>query len=73
MMGIPCIGSAYIEGDNQLVFANTTIPYSTLKKKNQSIEYHLVQEEAARNEWRTAYVNTHKNKDDSLKKLLPSG
>ena len=37
MMGIPCYGPAYIEGDNQYVLANTTIPDSTLKKNNQII------------------------------------
>jgi hypothetical protein len=30
MMGIPCDGPAYIEGENQSVLANTTIPDSTL-------------------------------------------
>ncbi len=73
MMGIPCEGPAYIEGDNQSVLANTTIPDSTLKKKNQSIAYHFVREGAARDEWRTTYVNTHDNEADLLTKLLPSG
>jgi hypothetical protein len=73
MMGIPCEGPAYIQGDNQSVLANTTIPDSTLKKKSQSIAYHLVREGAARDEWRTAYVNTHENEADLLTKLLPSG
>ena len=66
-------GLAYIAGDNQSVLANTTIPDSTLKKKSQSIVYHFVREGAARGEWRTAYVNTHDNESDLLKKLLPSG
>ena len=73
MMGIPCEGPAYIEGDNQSVLANTTIPDSTLKKKNQSIAYHFVREGSARDEWRTTYVNTHENEADLLTKLLPSG
>jgi hypothetical protein len=73
MMGIPCEGPAYIQGDNQSVLANTTIPDSTLKKKNQSIAYHFVREGAARDEWRTTYVNTHDNESDLLTKLLPSG
>ena len=50
MMGIPCEGPAYIQGDNQSVLANTTIPDSTLKKKNQSIAYHFVREGTARDE-----------------------
>jgi hypothetical protein len=73
MLGIPCEGPANIEGDNQLVLANTTIPDSNLKKKNQSIAYHFVREGAARDEWRTTYVNTHDNEADLLTKLLPSG
>ena len=73
MMGIPVLGPVYIQGDNQSVLANTTIPESTLKKKNQSIAYHFVREGAARDEWRTSYVNTHENEADLLTKLLPAG
>jgi hypothetical protein len=73
MMEIPCDGPAYISGDNQSVLANTTIPDSTLKKKSQSICYHFVREGAARDEWRTSYVNTHDNEADLLTKVLPSG
>ena len=73
MMGIPCQGPAYIQGDNQSVLANTSIPDSTLKKKSQSIAYHFVHEGAARDEWRTSYINTHENEADLLTKLLPSG
>jgi hypothetical protein len=73
MMGIPVEGPAYIEGDNQSVLANTTIPDSILKKKSQSIAYHFGREGSARDEWRTTYVNTHNNEADLLTKLLPSG
>lgn len=73
MMSIPCEGSAFVYGDNQSVLANTTIPDSTLKKKSQSIAYHFVREGCARNEWRTAYVNTHLNPADLLTKPLPAG
>ena len=73
MMGIPCEGCTYIYGDNQSVLANTTVPESTLKKKSQSIAYHFVREGVARDEWRTAYVNTHENPADLLTKPLPNG
>jgi hypothetical protein len=73
MMGIPCEGPVYISGDNQSVLANTTIPDSTLKKKSQSICYHFVREGAARDEWRTSYINTHDNEADLLTKVLPAG
>jgi hypothetical protein len=73
MMGIPCENLVYIQGDNQSVLANTTIPNSTLKKKNQSIAYHFIREGVARYEWRTSYVNTHDNEAGLLTKLLPFG
>jgi hypothetical protein len=73
MMGIPCEGPTYVYGDNQSVLFNTTIPESTLKKKTQSIAYHFVREGAAKDEWRTAYVNTHFNPADLLTKPLPPG
>ena len=73
MMGIPVEGPAYIEGDNQSVLENTTIPDSTLKKKSQSIAYHFVREGAEREEWRTTYVNTYGNEADLRTNQLPSG
>ena len=42
MMVIPCKDPVYIHADNLSVLANTTIPNSTLKKKSQSIAYHMV-------------------------------
>ena len=72
-MVIPCTPPAFIFGDNQSVLANTNIPDSTLKKKSQSISYHFFREGAARDEWRTTYVNTHLNPADLLTKTLPSG
>lgn len=73
MMGIPCGEPTYVYGDNQSVLANTTVPESILKKKSQSIAYHFVREGCARDEWRTAYVNTHLNPADLLTKTLPYG
>ena len=73
MMGIPCELPTFIYGDNKSVLANTTVPDSTLKKKSNSIAYHFVREGCARDEWRTAYVNTHVNPADLLTKPLPSG
>ena len=73
MMGIPCEGPAYIHRDNKSVLANTSTPDSTLKKKSQSIAYHLVREGITRDEWRTACVSTHENESDLLTKVLPSG
>ena len=72
-MDIPVEGPTCIYGDNQSVLANTTIPDSTLEKKSQSIAYHFVPEGAARDEWRTSYVNTHENEADLLTKQLLHG
>ena len=60
-------------GDNQSVLANTTCPDSTLKKKSQSIAYHLLREGSARNEWIATYVNTHNSPSDLLTNVLPAG
>ena len=73
MMGIPCDEPVYVYGDNMLVLNNTTVPASTLKKKINSLLYHFVCEGCARDEWRTAYVNTHLNCADLPTKCLPAG
>ena len=73
MMGIPVNNPVFIYGDNQSVLWNTSVPESMLKKKSNSIAYHFVREGVARDEWRTAYVNTHENPADLLTKPLPAG
>ena len=73
VMGISAEGPAYIEGKNQSVFTNTTIPESTLKKKSLSIASHFVREGVARDEWRTTYINTHDNEADLPTHQLRSG
>ena len=73
MMGITVNEPAFVFGDNQSVLANTTSPASTLKKRSNAIAYHFVREGCARDEWRTAYINTHENVADLLTKPLPSG
>ena len=73
MMGIPVDEPSFVFEDNQSVLANTTRPESRIKKKTQSIMYYHVREGCAKDEWRTMYVNTHKNVEDLLTKPLPSG
>jgi hypothetical protein len=68
--GHPREGPACIHGDDQSVLASCGIPDSTLKKKSQSIAHHFVQEDAARDEWRTSYVNKHDNEANLLTKFL---
>ena len=72
-MGIPVECPEYIFGENRSVLANTSITDSTLKKKSQSIAYHIIQESNDRDEWRTSYVDTHKNEADLLTKQMHSG
>ena len=59
MMGIPCTEPAYICGGNQSVLANTTMPYSVLKKNSKYIAFYFVREGSAKDEWSTANVNTN--------------
>jgi hypothetical protein len=70
MLGISCTAPAYIQGDNQSVLYNMTLPDSTLKTKSQSIAYHFVRKRAARDEWQTSYVNTRDNDADLLMYVL---
>eukprot|EP00957_Ditylum_brightwellii_P071522 5437883-Ditylum_brightwellii.AAC.1 len=72
-MDIPCVGPAYIYGDNQSLLANLTIPDPTLKKKSQSIAYHFMREGSAMDEWQASYVDASENESDLLIKLLPDG
>ena len=51
MMGISCDEPVFIQGDNQSVLANTSIPDSVLKKNSQSLTYHFVREGCARGKW----------------------
>ena len=73
MMGIQCEDPAFVYGDNKLVLSNTIVPASNLKKNMNSLSYHFVREGCARDEWRTAYVNTNLNLADLLTKPLHSG
>lgn len=70
MMGIPCKDLLYIYRDNYSVLCKTSILDSTLKKKSQSIPYHLIRKGIARDEWRKAYVSTLENEVDLLTKTL---
>ena len=72
-MGISLNGPTYVKGDNKSVLCNTTAPESCLKKKSNSIAYYFVQEGAARDEWRTMYINTLENRADLLTKPLGAG
>ena len=69
-MGIKVDEPEFVFGDNKSVLCNTMAPESTLKKKSNAIAYHFVREGVARDEWRTAYVNTEEKVADLLTKPL---
>ena len=73
MMVIPLDEPLFMFVDNQSLLDNTANPGSTIKKKYQSIFFHFIREGCARDEWRTAYVNTCENIADLLTKSLPKG
>jgi hypothetical protein len=73
MMGIPVDLPTYVFGDNKSVLANTSMPHPVLKKKSPSIAYHFIREGIAKDEWRTAYLNTELNPADMCTKSLPGG
>ena len=47
MFRVPVDEPAFIYGDNQSVLVNLSMSGSTLKKKNQSINFYFVQEGCA--------------------------
>ncbi len=57
MMGIPIDGATHIYGDSMSVINNTSKPESVLKKKNNTVCYHTVQESVAMGESLTAHID----------------
>jgi hypothetical protein len=62
MFGVPINSAANIYCDNKGVVSNTSIPESTLSKKHNSINYHIIRESAAAGILRVA-------KEDTLRTL----
>ena len=56
--------------DNNGVVKNTSIPTSTLTKKHNAINYHIVREAAAAGILRVGKESTETNKADVLTKIL---
>jgi len=68
--GIPILGPANVYGDNGAVIKNTSIPESTLNKKHNSINYHIIREAVAARIMRIAKEDTETNIADAFTKLL---
>ena len=71
MFGCPIHGPANVYCDNKGVVLNTSLPESTLSKKHNSINYHVIREAVAAGIMRVANENTLTNLADALTKLLP--
>ena len=69
--GVPLDGPTNVMCDNNGVVKNTSIPESTLNKKHNSINYHVVREAAAAGILRVGKEDTKTNLADALTKLLP--
>jgi len=71
MFGAPIDGPADFFCDNDSVVKNTNIPTSTLAKKHNSVNYHIIRESAAAGILRVAKIPTEYNHSDALTKILP--
>jgi hypothetical protein len=72
MLGVPIEGSANVLTDNLSVVQNSTVPSSTIKKKHNSICYHLVREAVAAGIIRIAHIPSKENLANMFTKLLPA-
>ena len=70
MFGVPLDGPANVFCDNDGVRKNVSIPKSTLNKKHNSINYHVVRESVAAGIMCVAKEDTETNLVDGLMKLL---
>ena len=64
MTGVPISGPSLIYGDNISVIQNTQQPDSTLKKKSNSICYHMIRESVEMKESLTGNVQSVDNPAD---------
>lgn len=71
MMGVPVSMPSFVIGDNISVIMNSSVPESTLCKKNHAIMYHTIYESVAMGESTITYVPTDNNLSDILTKVLP--
>ena len=72
MFGVAIDGPADVMCDNQGVVQNTSLPQSTLNKKHNAINYHVIREAVAAGIMRVGKEDTETNLADLLTKILPS-
>ena len=73
MTGVPISGPSLIYKDNMSVIHNTQLPDSTLKKKSNSIGYHMIRESLEMKESLTGHVPSVENPADIFTKVVPGG
>eukprot|EP00804_Cyclotella_cryptica_P006149 CCRYP_018443-RA/>CCRYP_018443-RA protein AED:0.42 eAED:0.42 QI:0/0/0/1/0/0/2/0/220 len=71
MFDVPITGAANVYCSNKGVVSNTSIPESTLSKKHNSINYHVIHKSVAAGIMCVAKENTLTNLADVFTKLLP--
>ena len=69
----PLSGPTYTYGDNLSVIHNTQRPESVLRKKSNSICYHVIRESVGMEEILTAHIRTAENPADLGTKVVPGG
>ena len=70
-IGVNIMSPTDVFCDNMGVVKNTSVPESTLSKKHNSINYHVVREAAAAGILRVGKEDTETNKADAMTKLIP--
>jgi hypothetical protein len=70
LFSVPLLGPANVLCENQGVVKNTSIPESTLTKKHNAINYHIIQEAAAMGIIRVGKEDTETNLADLLTKMF---
>ena len=70
MFGVPIDEPDNVYCDNEVVYKNTSVPESTLKKKYHSIVYHRCREAVTSKTIRIAKQGTEKNLADLFTKIL---
>lgn len=69
--GVPINGPTNMYCDNNAVVKNVSIPESTLAKKHNAVNYHIIRESVAAGIIRVAKEDTETNIADAFTKLIP--
>jgi hypothetical protein len=73
MMGVTLSGAMFVYGENMSVVHNTQLPESMLKKKSNSLCYHMVRESATMGESISGHVPSVDNPAEICTKVVAGG